>query len=196
MNAFAFNNRVCHLDCGVHRVPVYVKDITMTTDGTTYVVDELKIPDRAMYTDYTTYCRYDLELTSRMIGMYKTYKIKNVIFNDPATIVFWTDGTKTVVKAENEPFDPEKGLAMAIAKKHFGNKGNYFNEIKKWTETYDECLDMSIIRSGVSSVCDDLMSIIKHKKMTKEEMREKILDTISLLADVEFLLGSSEAPNN
>lgn len=58
--------------------------------------------------------------------------IKNVIFNDPATIVFWDDGTKTVVKAENEPFDPEKGLAMAIAKRVLGNKGDYYNEFKKW----------------------------------------------------------------
>lgn len=59
-------------------------------------------------------------------------RIKNVIFNDPATIVFWSDNTKTVVKAQNEPFDPEKGLAMAICKKALGNEGNYCNEIKKW----------------------------------------------------------------
>ena len=59
-------------------------------------------------------------------------RIKNVIFNDPATIVFWSDNTKTVVKAQNEPFDPEKGLAMAICKKALGNEGNYYNEIKKW----------------------------------------------------------------
>lgn len=65
-------------------------------------------------------------------------EIKKVIFNDPATIVLWMDGTKTVVKAENEGFDPEKGLAMAIAKKAFGNKGNYFNKIKKWTNQYYE----------------------------------------------------------
>ena len=64
--------------------------------------------------------------------------IKNVIFNDPATIVFWDDGTKTVVKAENEPFDPEKGLAMAIAKKALGNKGNYYNEFKKWLPNEEE----------------------------------------------------------
>lgn len=60
-------------------------------------------------------------------------KIKNVIFNDPATIVFWEDGTKTVVKCENEEFDKEKGLAMACMKKMMGNKGRYFNEVKKWT---------------------------------------------------------------
>lgn len=59
--------------------------------------------------------------------------IKNVIFHDPATIVYWTDGTKTVVKVEeNVIFDPEKGLAMAVAKKFFGNKGNYYNHFAKW----------------------------------------------------------------
>lgn len=59
-------------------------------------------------------------------------KIKDVIYNDPATIIFWKDGTKTVVKCKNEKFDPEKGLAMAFSKKMFGNKGNYYNVFKKW----------------------------------------------------------------
>ena len=60
--------------------------------------------------------------------------IKNVIFNDPATIVFWNDGTKTVVKTQNgEVFDPEKGLAMAICKKMIGkNTGRYYETFKKW----------------------------------------------------------------
>ena len=71
-------------------------------------------------------------LTYRLPRYNLLTEITNVIFNDPATIVFWGDGTKTVVKAENEPFDPEKGLAMAIAKKSLGNKGNYYNEFKKW----------------------------------------------------------------
>ena len=66
-------------------------------------------------------------------------EIKNVIFNDPATIVFWTDGTKTVVKCqEGDEFDPEKGLTMAIAKKVYSNKGSYCNVIKKWCEPYHE----------------------------------------------------------
>ena len=59
--------------------------------------------------------------------------IKKVIFNNPATVVYWVDGTKTVVKVgKNEVFDPEKGLAMAISKKSLGNQGNYYNEFKKW----------------------------------------------------------------
>ena len=59
-------------------------------------------------------------------------KIKNVIFNDPATIVYWKDRTKTVVKCDGEKYDPEKGLTMAITKKMLGNKGNYYEVIKKW----------------------------------------------------------------
>lgn len=71
-------------------------------------------------------------LTKKEQAINFIFHIEKVIFNDPATIVLWSDGTKTVVKAENEPFDPEKGLAMAISKKHFGNTGRYFEEFKKW----------------------------------------------------------------
>lgn len=57
--------------------------------------------------------------------------IKDVIFNDPATIVLWEDGTKTIVKCQDgDTFDKEKGLALCIAKKYFDNKGN-FNDVFK-----------------------------------------------------------------
>lgn len=70
--------------------------------------------------------------------------IKQVIFHDPATIVYWTDGTRTVVKCQDgDIYDPEKGLAMAISKKALGNKGNYCNVFKQWlpeeeVETIDQ----------------------------------------------------------
>ena len=61
--------------------------------------------------------------------------IKNVIFNPPATIIYWSDNTKTVVKCSpNDVFDPEKGMAMAIAKRCAGNNGKYYKEIRRWTE--------------------------------------------------------------
>jgi hypothetical protein len=59
-------------------------------------------------------------------------EITKVIFNNPATIVFWSDGDKTVVKCqEDDVFDYEKGIAMACAKKMFGNKCNYYNNLKR-----------------------------------------------------------------
>ena len=60
-------------------------------------------------------------------------KIKDVIFSDPATVVFWNDNTKTVVKTRGgEKYDKEKGLAMAIVKKITGNTGNYYDIFKEW----------------------------------------------------------------
>ena len=61
--------------------------------------------------------------------------IKNVIFSGHCTIVQWSDGDKTIVRCENEDFDKEKGLAMAIVKKFFGtneSKSNYNDIFKKW----------------------------------------------------------------
>lgn len=85
-----------------------------------------------------TYAAYDHMYVRKTPKQKALDKIQNVIFNDPATIVFWSDGTKTVVKAENEPYDPEKGLAMAIAKKFFDNKSYYFDVFKKWLPAEDE----------------------------------------------------------
>ena len=69
---------------------------------------------------------------------YKAPEIDRVIYNNPATIVFWKDGTKTVVKAQDEAFDEEKGLAMAIVKKLYGNDSKYFNKIKKHLPKIDK----------------------------------------------------------
>ena len=73
---------------------------------------------------------------------FNTPTITNVIFNPPATIVFWSDKTKTVVKCDeaHELYDPEKGLAMAISRKMLGdNKREYYNTflhwLKKWEKT-------------------------------------------------------------
>lgn len=48
--------------------------------------------------------------------------VNRIIFSPPATIVFWKDGTKTVVKcADGEPFSEYNGFAAALLKKVFGS---------------------------------------------------------------------------
>lgn len=70
-------------------------------------------------------------VTSIAYHEYVPLRIKNVIFNDPATIVFWSTGDKTIVKcAPDDEFDPEKGLAMAICKKFLGE--NFKNIFKTY----------------------------------------------------------------
>lgn len=59
----------------------------------------------------------------------KPLKPKKVIFNNPATIVFWNDNTKTVVKWDEltDDYDKEKAFAMCCAKKLLGNNYNYYS---------------------------------------------------------------------
>ena len=68
--------------------------------------------------------------------------IKKVIFSPPATVIIWDDNTKTVVKAqEDEPYDPEKGMAMCIAKHIYGDCGSYYNVFSEWLKSYKPAED-------------------------------------------------------
>ena len=99
------------------------------------LVDKLnQMASSSLYISYCgNYIKTVDELYQRCTKQKSMNKIKNVIFNNPATIVFWSDGSKTVVKCgEGDTFDPEKGLAMAVSKKFFDNKGYYCDIFKKW----------------------------------------------------------------
>ena len=106
-------------------------------DELAYILDQVK---RKYNLEVENYIRaYELDLSLypyfklNTINTTKLPEIKDVIFNEPATIIIWKDGTKTVVKCqEGEGYDPEKGMAMAISKKALGNKGNYCEVFKKW----------------------------------------------------------------
>lgn len=78
--------------------------------------------------------RYDLMCSEKKITLRKDatrggltlaipiFNVKKIIFNPPATIVFWADGTKTVVKcADGTEFNPYFGFTSALAKKVYGN---------------------------------------------------------------------------
>ncbi len=57
----------------------------------------------------------------------------NVIFHGPATIVYWNDGTKTVVKCQpGDVFSAETGLTTAMLKKYRGNDNTFNCVINGW----------------------------------------------------------------
>lgn len=116
-------------------------------DNRNFLVGIRGIHINKVYTNGVQYGQFfwvnpeDIIIANNRYKVEKTYNlgtsVKKVIFNNPATIVFWSDGSKTVVKAHNDDYDPEKGLAMAIAKKALGNEGNYYNVFKKWLPNED-----------------------------------------------------------
>lgn len=113
------------------------------------------IIDDISYDDKTTIVPVDMAcptpVTSSTVGIftpkidyskYATYKpkehkvtkpvVKEVIFAPPATIVYWTDGSRTVVKCDkNDIFNEEIGFALCYIKKILGNRGHYNTYIAK-----------------------------------------------------------------
>ena len=68
----------------------------------------------------------------------KTLTPKKIIHNGPATIVFWKDGTKTIIRLNDYDNDnPYFAFVSALAKKIFGNNSKV-NKIVSMTEFPEE----------------------------------------------------------
>lgn len=122
--------------------------------------------------------------------------IKNVIFAPPATIVYWSDGSKTVVKcSEKDVFDPEKGLAMAIAKRCGGNKGSYYKEIQNWVEksgkkypgkpAAGKTVDLDVLKKYSSEANKDFEKFLS--AVMSNNQSGTLLHLTALVADLKIL---------
>lgn len=125
------------------------------------------------------------------------FAIKRVIFNNPATIVFWEDGEKTVVRCmdnvevrekvvhgrkkkfmvpmPSENYSKEIGLAMCIAKKAFGNTGAFNDVFKAFIPEYEQ-LDSK----GRSVGKTGQLSVQKEEKMAPVIEQEAKTDSVTM----------------
>ncbi len=77
--------------------------------------------------------------TEAKVTNMRDVRIKKVIFNKPYTIVLWKDGSKTMIKCgENDVYDKEKGLALCISKKVYGNKYGWYDIFQKYVPELEE----------------------------------------------------------
>lgn len=93
--------------------------------------------------------------------------IEKLFFNGSTTIVMWTDGTKTVVQpTEGEKFDPEIGIAMAIARKLFGSR-------HKFDKFVDEKVSDLAIRNAKAFTDKELATLIVEHNATITAAKKK-----------------------
>ena len=139
------------------------KLVTHTHAELASILDQVKRKYNLEAKDYIRTCILDSSLYAYFKpNTTKLPEIKDVIFNEPATIVMWSDGTKTVVKCqEGENYDPEKGMAMAISKKALGNKGNYCEVFKKWLPEEEEVNDGRVSSNDLRKAFDEFAKAAK-----------------------------------
>jgi hypothetical protein len=125
-------------------------------------VNECNSKNDDHFIDAMRYCYNDILTVEKYIASMDDIKvdipgmIDRVIFNDPATIILWKDGSKTIVKrSDDDIWDPEKGFCMAIIKKLYGHT----SFIKKFMEPDKE---MPILT--IEKACEDLKNFGKKLK--------------------------------
>ncbi len=112
-------------------------EVESLTDAATRVFVDASLEFHLNDKYVAKYVANDVEVTQALYDVMHPFEPVRVIFSNPATIVFWRDGSKTVVKCQSgEKFDEMTGLAMAISKKALGNKGNYNEVFKKFVSNY------------------------------------------------------------
>ena len=165
-------------------------NVHMTIDGETFPVKIKNIScDSSDPFDSTSILTVEVgghyHIPYYMINRNKESKpeIKRVIFNKPATVVFWTDDTKTVVKCgEYDEFDPEKGLAMAIAKKCLGNNYKYYETFEKYLpseyvtkNTVEDIFKESNLPNEVLDVVSKITEFDRHRRIMVEQRNNNLV---------------------
>lgn len=142
------------------------------------VVSVYKKEEKDMRSEY---CAADAKVTEALFYRFNPHHfIKKVIYNDPATIIFWSNGTKTVVKRmEDEEYDPEKGFMAAVTKKVFGDKYGWVlrHHVKPAVEHEDK----------VSALMDSIAETL-HRKRTAKESAICIRDQMMLSGATQWEL--------
>lgn len=98
---------------------------------------------------------------------------KEVIFSPPATIVYWQDGSRTVVKcSEEDEFSEEMGFVLCFMKKWFGNTGkfnDYINDALAGAKRYYP-KSSSDAPDFIQQIRDDIVRIFSKSLSNKEEV--------------------------
>ena len=80
-------------------------------------------------------------------GMY----ITRVLYNDPVTIVFWSDGTKTMSKKkEGDTYNKETGLLLCVLKKLTDGE-QVARLLEHWADTKENKVDLKDVREKVNT---------------------------------------------
>ena len=91
--------------------------------------------------------------------MDKRYKVKKILYNGPATIVYWADGEKTVVKCmEGDTFDPMAGFCAALAKRVYGSSGAVKQIIK--ASNYEDSQALPFQCESVKDIATRAMTML------------------------------------
>lgn len=138
------------------RISYSSPDYIITSEGRKYPIMTREI------NRYQNTMSYVVDMdTCEIVRSMSSFDIDHVIVNGPATIVFWTDGTKTVVKlAEGEYWNPEIALCFALAKKVWGTNSQIHKLARKhiYSQFVSEGIDVDSFLAGFIKTINNIFT--------------------------------------
>ena len=109
--------------------------------------------------------------------------IDHVVFNGPATIIFWQDGTKTVLKChEGDEYSAVTGFALCMLKGVLGNQG-YHDLCENWL---DDVYAADEERKKISKkIIEDAKPKTEFVHKNRLDILEEKVDKLSEMLDPE-----------
>lgn len=133
---------------------VHEGEITMgLRSGKTYLTEIGKCKNKDNGFDSVIYqMEKERKFAERGTDEMKNVEVKKIIFNNFKTIVFWNDGTKTIVSMSQEErnFDPEDAFRAAYTKKMYGTN------------------------SKIKRVIKEKSNIEQHQRIVEEKLKEEL----------------------
>lgn len=150
------------------------KDATVYFEENSVPIAKVKVSD----TGFKCFVPLEAKDISVLMGLNDPTNIapKEVIFAPPATIVYWQDGSRTVVKcSEEDEFSEEMGFILCFMKKSFGNTGkfnDYINDALAGAKRYypNEKSDNIWNRLYIKQIKDDVVRILNNALSKNEEV--------------------------
>lgn len=151
-------------------------DISVLYDGAHAGKSDKNKEENKMATTYDakTGKKY-YDYTQASAAYRSAFGIDKVVYSPPATIVFWKDGSKTVVKcAENDVFDPLVGIAFALMRKVYGKE---YRNVEKYAKEYEkQHPPVDISAMTLDSLLDDLAKTAMAGYVMSDKEYEAIVD--------------------
>lgn len=140
----------------LEKIPRKAKEETIATglrSGKTYLTQIGRCKNKDNGFDSVIYeMEKQRKFAERGTDEMKNVEVKKIIFNNFKTIVFWNDGTKTIVymSKEERNFDPEDAFRAAYTKKMYGTN------------------------SKIKRVIKEKSNIEQHQRIVEEKLKEEL----------------------
>lgn len=151
-------------------VPYIVEWVEMTGETRTYWFEDCEL-EKLGYDFTPRTIKFDRSVEFKLNDLFNSTDLpERYIINEGATILFWKDGTKTIVKkSKDDKHDKEKAFLIAYFQKYSGMSRNKANKFLKNLKEEIKPEPKAIIKEKITMIDLSSKKILELREIAKQE---------------------------